>query len=82
MLKFKARYSNQTIALADGTLIDRNSIGRDSVQAKLASNPSFAYMFEEVATAEYTTPPAQPVTGGGGAGDPRPINTRSRTKKA
>jgi hypothetical protein len=80
MLKFKAKYSNDTIALADGTLIDKNSISRPTIQNKLTANKAFAYMFEEVAPAEDTTPPAQPVTGGGGAGDPRP--RKSTTKKA
>lgn len=75
-LQFKKGFENQTIVLADGTLIDKASIGSDYVQAKLKNAPWFAYMLEET-----TTDP--PVTGGGGAGDPRPPKkqTTARAKK-
>jgi hypothetical protein len=46
MLKFKKEYENQTIVLADGTLIDKSSIATDHVQSKLLNAPWFGYMLE------------------------------------
>ena len=47
MLKFKNDFENQTIVLADGTLIDRNSIGSAHAQEKLAAAPWFDFMLEK-----------------------------------
>lgn len=46
MLKFKKEFENHSIALADGTLINKETISSDYVQSKLAASPSFAYMLE------------------------------------
>ena len=46
MLKFKKEFENHSIALADGTLINKETISSDYVQSKLATSPSFAYMLE------------------------------------
>ena len=50
--KFKKQYENQTVVLADGTLIDKESIGRPSIKAKINARLDggvwFAYMLEEV----------------------------------
>jgi hypothetical protein len=76
-LRFKKDFENQTIALPDGTLIDRNTIGSAYAQERLKAMPSLSYMLES----DTTTNP--PVTGGGGAGDPRPPKktTTARAKK-
>lgn len=66
MLKFKKQFENQTIVLADGTLINSATIATPHAQERLKATSSFAYMLES----DTTTDP--PVTGGGGAGDPRP----------
>jgi len=71
MLQFKDRYKNQTLALADGTLVNADNIKSKHNQKRLRASPSLAYMFEE------TDPP---VTGGGGAGDPRPPKKRTAKK--
>ena len=50
--KFKKQYENQTVVLADGTLIDKESMGRPSINAKINARLDggvwFAYMLEEV----------------------------------
>lgn len=65
-LRFKKDFENQTIVLADGTLISKATISSAYAQARLQNAPWFSYMLES----DTTTDP--PVTGGGGAGDPRP----------
>jgi hypothetical protein len=46
MLKFKKEFENQTLVLADGTLINKDTIATDFVQARLSSLPWFGYMLE------------------------------------
>lgn len=75
-LRFKKQYENQTVALADGMLVDKNSLARESVQAKIKGLSSLAYMFEEAGD------PVPPVTGGGGAGDPRKPKTETTASAA
>jgi hypothetical protein len=47
MLKFKKDFENHSIALSDGTLIDRHSIGSAHAQEKLAAAPWFDFMLEK-----------------------------------
>lgn len=81
MKRFKKQYSNQTIVLTSGLLIDSESIKRAAVQKAVKGLNHF--MLEDVPEeqAAEAEPPKQPATGGGGAGDPRPKKTRIRTKK-
>lgn len=76
-LRLKKQYENQTLVLVDGTLIDAKSVSKPNVQKRIQNAPSLAYMFEEDGADDT---PKQPVTGGGGAGDPRPKKTRTRKK--
>ena len=46
MLKFKKEFESQTVVLADGTLINKDSIATAHVQSRLSSSPWFAYMLE------------------------------------
>lgn len=56
-LRFKKQYENQTIVLADGTLINKNTIWKPSIQAKLKGS-GYAYMLEDrpEAVAVYAEP--------------------------
>lgn len=78
MFRFKKEYAGQTIVTSKGTLINASNVHSDEAQAALKSLSGFDYMLEEVEapSASGTTDP--PVTGGGGAGDPRPKKTRTR----
>jgi hypothetical protein len=58
--KFKKQYENQTVVLADGTLIDKESINRPSVKAKINSGVWFAYMLEEAKPEEAKPEEAKP----------------------
>ena len=75
MLKFKKAYLNQSIVLADGTLISAATIASPRNQKLLKASGSFNYMLEEDPA---TVDP--PVTGGGGAGDPRPVKKTTKKK--
>lgn len=78
MFRFKKEYANQTIVLSNGLLINAENCKTAVAQAALKSSPSFAYMLEEVEEPSASTATEPPVTGGGGAGDPRPKKTRTR----
>lgn len=62
--KFKKQYENQTVVLADGTLIDKESIGRPSINAKINARLDggvwFAYMLEEVKPEKVNPEEAKP----------------------
>lgn len=47
MLKFREDFKNQSIALADGTIIDKHSIDSDHAQMRLAESPWFDFMLEK-----------------------------------
>lgn len=47
MLQFKDKYRNQTLVLADGTLINADNIKSKHNQKRLKDSPSLAFMFEE-----------------------------------
>jgi hypothetical protein len=57
-LRFKKDFENQTIVLADGTLIDKNTIATEFVQERLKTAPWFSYMLEDT---EAPTVEAAPV---------------------
>lgn len=72
MLKFKKQFENQTVVLADGTLIDKQSISSDYVQSRLTASPWFAYMLEP-AEVKAETPKA---------GTPKAPEVKAETPKA
>jgi len=46
--KLKKQYQNQTIVLANGELIDAQSIDRPSIQNRITKDSSLHYMFDVV----------------------------------
>jgi len=47
MLIFKSNYRNQTLVLADGTLVNSDNVKSNHCQNRLKESASFAFMFEE-----------------------------------
>lgn len=82
MLRFKKEYAGQSIALPTGLLISAANIGSKEAQKALKALPALDYMLEEVAEPTASTATEPPVTGGGGAGDPRVKKARVRSKKS
>lgn len=80
MYKFKKQYAAQTIAYK-GRLISAANLTDKIAEEIINKVPALAHYFEKVDSAQASTDP--PVTGGGGAGDPRPVKptTSSEVKK-
>jgi hypothetical protein len=57
-LRFKKDFENQTVVLADGTMINVNTIAAEYVQERLKTAPWFSYMLEDTEAPAIAEAPA------------------------